>query len=362
MTAPAAVSEFLSARVAAGDFPGCAWRVARGERVLAEGVRGRAMVEPREIPAALDTIWDLASLTKCFVTAPLAARLAAAGLLALVSPLTAVWPDLPADKRTLTLELLLTHASGLPAWAPGYLSIPGKRELYEWLCGIPLERAPGSKLVYSDLGYLLAGVTLEKIGGASLEDLFYQQFARPLNLRDTGFTPPFTAKRRIAASELGNAHETALVAAHPGWAARAAARPRPSELSWGVVHDGNARFLGGVAGHAGLFGSLPELHRLALALVGSELRPVFTERRADDGETVRSLACVLSATKGSAGHGALPGNSCGHAGFTGVSWHYEPDRDRHYLLLTNRTHPRPSPADTTLWRREFLRLAAALPD
>lgn len=362
MTSPDSIQQFLSERSAAGDFPGFAWRVASGERVLAEGIGGRAMVAPREIPVADDTIWDLASLTKCLVTAPLAALLEKAGVVSLSASLEAILPDLPADKRALTLEMLLTHTAGFPAWAPSYLFIDSRRELESWLRAVPLECAPGTRVVYSDLGYLLAGLCVEKLAGMSLEDFFAQQFARPLHLRDTGFNPPFTARRRVAASELGNAHERTLAEANPAFAPRAANHSWPSELLWGTVHDGNARHLGGVAGHAGLFGTLPEVHRLARHLVSGPLREHFTTPRADDGATARSLALVLGRTRGCAADGALAGNSAGHTGFTGVSWHYEPDRDRHFFLMTNRTHPAIPPADTTAWRREFLRRAAMLPE
>ena len=361
MSAPE-ISTFLESRVAAGDFPGYAFRVARGETPLAEGYGGLAMREPREIPVAADTIWDVASLTKPFVTAPLAAALCAAGLFTLDESLRGIFPDLPDDKAALTLSLLLTHTAGLPAWAPVYLFAKDKAALYEFLCGVEFVHPPGTAILYSDLGYLLAGLVVERLAGQGLNDLFDQHFARPLNLRDSGFVPAFIARRRIAASEAGNAHEAEMIAGNPLWTARAAEHPASHELLWGEVHDGNARALGGVAGHAGLFGTVAELNRLAAHLVTSSSRALWLSPRADDGKNRRTLSCVLQSTADSAGHAILPGTAIGHAGFTGVSWHYDPARDRHYFLMTNRTHPHPSKADMQAVRREFLRLASALPD
>jgi CubicO group peptidase (beta-lactamase class C family) len=317
------------------------------------------MTRPREVPVAADTIWDLASLTKPFVTAALAVNAVRAGLYDLNAPLSGLFPDLPEEKAGLTLTNLLTHTAGFPAWAPLYLLIPGKARLYEALCGIPLIAKPGEKILYSDLGYLLAGLALEKLSGQSLSDQFDAQFARPLNLRDTGFNPAFTARRRVAASEVGSACERGKCAADPRWAEAAARYAWRDDVLWGEVHDGNARHFGGIAGHAGLFGTVAELNRLADHLVRGAWRIPFLQPAADDGANRRSLAAVLATTVDSAAFGVLPGTAIGHAGFTGVSWHYQPEPGRHYFLMTNRTHPAIRLHDTAPLRREFLRLAAA---
>lgn len=317
------------------------------------------MTRPRGVPVASDTIWDLASLTKPFVTAALAVNAVRAGLFDLNAPLSGLFPDLPEDKAGLTLTHLLTHTAGFPAWAPLYLFISGKAQLYEALCGIPLTAGPGEKIVYSDLGYLLAGLALEKLAGQSLSDQFDAQLARPLNLRDTGFNPAFTARRRIAASEIGSACEREKCAADPRWADAAARFAWRDDLLWGEVHDGNARHLGGVAGHAGLFGTVAELNRLADHLLRGAWRAPYLQPLADDGANRRSLAAVLATTVDSAASGVLPGTAVGHSGFTGVSWQYRPDSDRHFFLMTNRTHPAIRLHDTLPLRREFLRLAAA---
>jgi hypothetical protein len=104
-----------------------------------------------------------------------------------------------------------------------------------------------------------------------------------------------------------------------------------------------------------------ELNRLAAHLLQGAWRAPFLQPIADDGANRRSLAAVLATTVDSAAFGVLPGTSIGHAGFTGVSWQYRPDTDRHFFLMTNRTHPAVRLHDTTALRREFLRLAAAVP-
>jgi CubicO group peptidase (beta-lactamase class C family) len=359
-----AIEPFLAAKIAAGCFPGASYLVASGERILAEGALGRAVVEPAPIAAGIDTLYDLASLTKPLATALLALLLRRDGLLSLEDPLARHLPAWPAaDERDgITLFDLLVHRSGLPDWRPLYLHADDRAGRVEWLRRVPLAGAPRGVVIYSCLGYILAGFALEAAGGATLQRLFEERVSRPLGIADLLFRPSRALRPRIAATEAGNRRERDLAgeagAGYNGWR---------SELIWGEVHDTNARSLGGVAGNAGLFGTARAIHALAVALLdpargllpGEELRLLrhsATQGLAEE----RSIGFQIAATRGSSAGSDLSPASFGHTGFTGTSLWIDPAAGRIYILLTNRVHPQYRPIDMHAVRREFHALAARL--
>jgi CubicO group peptidase (beta-lactamase class C family) len=207
--------------------------------------------------------------------------------------------------------------------------------------------------VYSDLGYILLGVAIERAAGQSLDALFAARIGAPLGLERLGW--PSTARRfdDAAATESNNDYEREL-----GGPAVAAAALRDA-IPPGEVHDANAWALGGVAGHAGLFGTIDEVARLA----GEILRPerlTFGARAhalllgADAaGRTVGFVAAGAS----SSARGILPDEAPGHTGFTGTSVWLDPARGDVHVLLTNRVHPHVPPEPFHLVRRAFHRLA-----
>lgn len=359
-----AIEEFLRARIAAGDFPGASYLVAEGDRSLAEGALGLAVSQPRSIPVARDTLYDLASLTKPLAGALVALRLESEGRLRLDDPLARHLPRwAPRDERSgITLEDLLAHRSGLPAWAPLYLHATDRESRIDWLATSPLARRPGSGVVYSDLGYILLGFALEHAGGASLDRLFAERVAGPLGLQDVLFRPPAALRGRISATEAGTGREVELA----GEAARRYNGWR-TEVIWGEVHDQNAYTLGGVSAHAGLFGTARAVGVVAGAILGPEggilaegqrarLRTNLTSGLSED----RSIGFQLASTAGSSAGRSLSPASFGHTGFTGTSLWIDPEARRVYVLLTNRVHPRFRSLNMNAIRREFHELAAAL--
>jgi CubicO group peptidase (beta-lactamase class C family) len=359
MTPANSISSFLSERIAAGDFPSAVYLVAeRGREVFADAL-GNAVVEPKKIPATLETIYDLASLTKPLITGLLCSRRIELGELTLDSSVSHYLPEFDRpDKNMITVRELLTHSSGLPAWRPLYILTKGEPDrAMAAIASLDLEYKPGTRVVYSDLGFITLGLLLERLTGKRLADLAQSQIIRPLNLKRTFFNPERAMQTGIAACELGNSYEQNTcretnAGEYENWR---------QDLIWGEVHDGNAYFLGGAAGHAGLFSTAGETLGLANQFIASQtqlLKPetceLFRTNMTEGMEEARSIAWKLAASRESSAGPDLPRDSFGHAGFTGTSCWIDPQHDRVFLLLTNRTHARKLPFENINGvRRQF---------
>ena len=359
------ISSFLDERIAAGDFPSAVYLVGeKGSTIIADA-RGNAVVNAQPIPANLATIYDLASLTKPLVTGLLCSRRIEAGEITLDSSLAHYLAEFDrTDKQDITVRHLLTHASGLPAWQPLYVLAEGERDrAVAALANLKLEYKPGTRVVYSDLSFILLGFLLERMTSNLLAQLAREEIIEPLKLQHTFFNPEKAMQTGIAACETGNAYEREM------WSASGGSEYRDwrKDLIWGEVHDGNAHFLGGAAGHAGLFSTAAETFVLAQQfiageskLLGPETCGMFRENMTPNLEEARSLGWQLAATKDSTAGTDLPGDSFGHTGFTGTSCWIDPQHERVFILLTNRTHARALPfANINGVRRRFHSLAVA---
>lgn len=363
------ISSFLAGRIAAGDFPSAVYVVGVGARVvLADALGHAAKTESQQYPATLETIYDLASLTKPLVTGLLCARRIESGEIELDEAVARFLPEFDsADKRAVTLRQLLTHTSGLPAWRPLYLSTGGEMErALQAIADEPLEAAPGTRVRYSDLGFIALGFLLERMTGAPLSEIARHEIFEPLKLKRTFFNPKPAMQTEIAASELGNFYERQMC---EGMEAGAQINWR-EHLIRGEVHDGNAYFLGGAAGHAGLFSTARETFRLATQFLPDQtelLKPetcaLFRMNITAGLEEARSVAWQLAQTQDSTAGPHLSPDSFGHLGFTGTSCWIDAQRQRSFVLLTNRTHARQLPfANINSVRRQFHALAAAALD
>ncbi|MDR2367629.1 MAG: serine hydrolase, partial [Deltaproteobacteria bacterium] len=249
------VSAYLEAAVSGNVFPGCVLAhgsPARGEvGFLWAGHRGlsrnRVLVGP-------DLVYDLASMTKVLSTAFLLAIAVGEGLIGLGTEIRCLnWP-VPDEIKGLRVEDLLTHQSGLPRWRPYYLDkgLANRDRLIETILREPKESKLGHETLYSDLNFILLGFVLETIYGSDLKTLFAERIARPLGLRFTGFGPnPLECP--VAPTEDGPRLGGPL-----DWPGVKVLGPVPL----GRVHDDNAAFLSGQAGHAGLFGPAGEIWRI----------------------------------------------------------------------------------------------------
>ena len=344
------LARVLGEQIAAGAMPAAQWWVGGPDGPASKGVLGQDVTE--------ETPFDLASLTKPLATSLLAILLERDGRLRLASTLGSIFPELrPTPYAPATLRDAAYHRAGFAAWRALYLEGVTREDYVRAIASTPPEVPPGTML-YSDLGYLLLGFAVERAGGAALDRLFEERVARPLSLSRCGFPGRSDRFRDAAATERGNEYERSLASAGAD-----DTRFR-RDLIRGTVHDGNAWGLGGVAGHAGLFGTAADVARIAMAMLEpprlGRPRGIFeamlTAVVTDGGRTVG----LLTATATESVKGILADDAVGHFGFTGTSLWIEPGTSRIYVLLTNRVHPTVPVEDFVPTRRAFHVAAASL--
>ena len=325
------MSRFEAARTILLDgtataFPSAVVEVGRHDDILWQDAFGTTSREPDSPSTALDTVFDLASLTKVIATTTLTMVAVDNGCLALTDPVSRWLPDWRGDDRAaVTIEDLLTHASGLTAHLPFFRDHQGRQEYQHAICSLPLEYAPRSASLYSDLGFILLGFVLEDALGVPIDTRF-DDLARRHAWADVGFRPGPTLRGRAAPTEVDT------------WRGR---------LLTGEVHDENAWALGGVAGHAGLFGTARGVGSFAQtilagflgegALVPRDTFDRFATRSAVVGSS-RALGWDTMLTTSSCGT-RMSSRAIGHTGFTGTSLWVDPEADVYVVLLTNRVYP-----------------------
>jgi len=302
-------SRMISSCLRSGIFSGAVWRIAAKGRVVSTGSVGLAKRTPSTRPMRIDTIFDLASLTKPICTGTLCLMMVESGQLSLGEHPAEYLRELkPSWAREITIGQLLSHSSGLPAGIPlrKMCSKPG--EILDAFSRIELVYGPGTGALYSDAGFVLLGLLLERASGEVLAALFNKRVANRLGLKDTMFKPPLENKERIAAT--------------------------------------NARFMGGVSGHAGLFSTVEDLEKFCWSLLGEgeELLSPSTVRMAtravsrDDGNVFGLSWFKRRSPLNPAGRMMSPA-AFGHTGYTGTSIWIDPERSAFVILLTNRVHP-----------------------
>lgn len=330
-----------SAAVDEGVAPGLVVLVAASGQTLFHEAFGARQVHPRRLPALPDTVYDVASLTKAVSTSVLAMQEVGAARLELDARAAALVPELGGPGRDeITVRQLLSHCSGLPAHRPFWKQAaesPAERLAIERLAARePLEYPPGTRAVYSDLGFIVLGWLLERLTGARLDTLFRERVAAPLGLGATSFVnladPDARARllgdRSVAATQIS-------VERHG--------------LVLGEVDDPNAFAMGGIAGHAGLFSTAAELAVIAAALVAAwhggeaglvtpEVIRQFWSPSGVPGSTWR-LGWDGPAASGSQAGEHLSRAAVGHLAFTGCSLWIDPAREVVIVLLSNRVHP-----------------------
>ncbi len=342
------VHRLLEDCVGDGWMPSAAWCIRQGDLRVAAGVAGAAL--------DITTPFDLASLTKPLATAPLLVLAEQEGQLDLDAPAESLLPELGGSRfAEQSLVALATHRAGLPAWSPLCASASDLSGYVERIASMPAAVPPGRTL-YSDLGYILLGAILERVAGVPLERLFRQRIAEPLGLARTGYPGTSERFRDAAPTETGNRYERAMAGAE-------GRRHRWREDSiCGQVHDANAWGLGGIAGHAGLFGTVDEVARMGSELLDGDRLSIGSRarRRLLDVPSSGSERTVgfVTAAGSRAARGILPASAPGHTGFTGTSIWLDLDRRRVYVLLTNRIHPRVANRDFQRVRRAFHRVAS----
>ncbi|MDQ3635872.1 MAG: serine hydrolase [Acidobacteriota bacterium] len=364
------ISKFLQSKIDAGDFPSAVYLIAEKGEIKLQDALGFAVVEPEKIEAKLETIFDLASLTKVLVTGLLCAKLIEIGSINLSDKIAKYFSEFDTDeKRKITIENLLTHNSGFQSWLPFYLISDSKFQISEKIASKLLENKINKKVVYSDLNFLMLGFLVEKVFGKPLDEVAKQEIFKPLNLQNTFFNPSKKLIKQTAASEKGNAFER-QTCKDLGYKIQNLKSEFRNQIIWGEVHDNNCYFMDGVAGHAGLFSIAFEVFKIAQQFLAESsvlLKPetckLFRTNFTKGLNQARSIAFQLAETKDSTASEALAKDSFGHLGFTGTSLWIEPSKERIFILLTNRTHNRELPlADLKETRQNFHRIATEILD
>lgn len=304
------------------------------------------------------TVFDLASVTKVVATTTMAMLLYERGLLELDAPIIGTLPEFLLDstgktdphRHDVTFRMLLAHSSGLPAYEKLFLKADSREDFISAAFTVPLSIEPGTRAEYSDIGFIILGIALERIAGEQLDVFCQREIFGPLGMSNTMFSPPMEMLTRIAptADEREEREETPGLAAR-GDTERIDAAPKSrtgfrNRIIQGEVQDENAFVLGGVAGHAGLFSTAEEIGRFANALLYGGipiLQPrtvaLFTRRDTTPGSS-RALGWDTPSSPSQSGQ-YFGANSYGHLGYTGTSLWIDPDRRLSITLLTNRTWP-----------------------
>jgi uncharacterized protein YbbC (DUF1343 family) len=309
-----------------GLIPGAVLLIGHGEKIAYLKAYGNRAIVPSREPMTLDTIFDIASLTKVVATTPAIMKLYEQGKIRLTAPVTTYLPEFQGGNSNITVRDLMTHYSGLP---PDLVLDPPWRGYETGIAKamrVKPTNPPGEKFVYSDINFELLGEIVRRVSGQPLDEFARAQIWEPLGMNETMFRPPAALRARIAPTEID---------------------PATGQPFRGVVHDPTARYMGGVAGHAGVFTTAADLARFAQTMLDrgrSVFLPAtvarFTERASPPNQTaVRSLGWDIDSPYSSP-RGGFPIGSYGHTGFTGTSLWIDPSSDTYVILLTNAVHPK----------------------
>ena len=329
-------ADLLETAVRDGVTPGGVLLVARRGAVVLERAAGRLTYDEGSPAVTPSTIYDLASLTKIIATTTLMMRRVEAGALDLDATAASYLPELEGSPvGDATLRDLLAHSSGLPCCTELFREVgegldrdEARARYLEHIAGTELEVGRREQAIYSDLGVLLLGEILERSSGRGLDDLVQAEVLDPLGLADSGYLPDESLRGQTAPTEFDS------------WRGR---------LPHGEVHDENTLALGGIAPHAGLFGTAGDVAAFGQAmlnggvyggqrLAGAETVALFTRRAELVPGSSRALGWDTPSEPSSAGR-YFSSRSFGHTGFTGTSLWIDPELDLIVVLLTNRVHP-----------------------
>ncbi len=325
-----AAFSILQEAIAQRAFPGASVAVTRRGQLIALKAFGHFMYESSSPTPDAGTLFDLASLTKVVATTSMAMLLYERGLLDLEAPVAGIVPEFCAAERGLrrrevAFRMLLAHSSGLPAYERLFLQARTRDELLHAALTVPLANNPGTHAVYSDIGFIILGIALERLADESLDRFCQREIFAPLGMTNTTFNPPTEIRTMI-----------------PPTADDQTFRHRVIQ---GEVQDENASILGGVAGHAGVFSNAADLGRFADSMLRSgrsifrpETIALFTRRESSPADTSRALGWDRPSAPSQSGKyfGAA---SFGHLGYTGTSLWIDSARQLSITLLTNRTWP-----------------------
>lgn len=332
----AALDPLIETAIQDGKMPGCVVCIGRRGKIASLKAYGRRSLEPTMEDMNIDTVFDLASLTKPIATATSAMILVEQGTLKLDAPVAAYLPDFAANgKESVTVEQLLIHTSGLIPDNAIADYADGPKKAIDRVLALNLKTPPGERFAYSDMNFVVLAELIKKVSGQNVHEFSQQHIFQPLGMKETMFLPGEALRQRAAPTE-----------------------KRGDVWMRGEVHDPRAHKLGGIAGHAGLFSTAEDLAIYASAMLGrgeyggvrimkeatwqEMTRPRTVHGRGNDDKPYDGLRGLgwdmrtgYSINRGQ----GMSDSAIGHGGFTGTGIWIDPDRDLFVIFLSNRVHP-----------------------
>lgn len=323
-----AVRNFLQREIDLQVTPGAVVRVRHKRKIFLDEAVGTNSLDEDNVPITSSHLFDMASLTKVMVTLPAILQICEAGEIHLHDKVTTFIPSFKKrGKESVTIKQLLTHSSGLTAHRPYFEKRLSAVQVLKEIEEEQLEYAPDTNVVYSDLGFILLMEVIEKVTGQKIDEYAQQYLFGPMGMKDTGYRPT-SERQRYAPTEYYD---------------------HLQDHKYGIVHDDNTEFMGGISGHAGLFSTMEDLS-------------VFTEMLENDGlhegkkildprwlalsrrnftpfaEESRGLGWQLKGSGASPAGDLMSDSTYGHTGFTGTSFYIDPEQELTVMLLTNRVY------------------------
>lgn len=346
------VDAVIQQAILEGQIPGAVLLVGHDGQVIYRKAYGSRALEPRREPMTLDTIFDLASLTKVVATTPAVMQLVEQGKVRLNDPLAKYLPDFAqSGKEDITVRQLLTHYSGLPPDLDLKAPWTGKETAYRMAFAATLQDPPGSRFSYSDINFIMLGALVERVSGETLDEYCQRRIFTPLKMTHTRFVPP--------------------AAPRAGWIQKIAPTQydENEHMLRAVVHDPTVRRMGGVAGQAGLFSTADDLAKFAQAMLNGgggilsaeSVQKMTRPEQPPSAPVLRGFGWDIDSPYSSNRGDLLPVGGYGHTGFTGTSLWIDPTTKTYIILLTNAVHPRGKGNAMALRSKVATAIAAALP-
>ena len=342
------VDAVIQQAISDGTIPGAVLIVGHDGQVIYRRAYGARALEPRREVMTLDTVFDLASLTKVIVTTTAVMQLVEKGTVRLNDPVAKYLPEFAQNgKEDITVRQLLTHYSGLAPDLDLKIGWEGKQTAYGMAMALTPEDPPGSKFSYSDINFIVLGELVERVSGETLDGYAARHIFVPLKMLHTRFVPPAVWRPRIAPTQYDE----------------------NERMLRGVVHDPTARRMGGVAGHAGLFSTADDLAKYAQALLNGgdgilsalSVEKMTRPEQPPAAPVLRGFGWDIDSPFSSNRGDLFPVGSFGHTGFTGTSMWIDPTTKSYVILLTNAVHPRGKSNAIALRSKVATAVAAALP-
>jgi uncharacterized protein YbbC (DUF1343 family)/CubicO group peptidase (beta-lactamase class C family) len=322
----------VEAAIQAKKIPGAVVLIGHEGRVVYRKAFGESSLVPERRVMTAETIFDLASMTKVVATTTAVMQLVEQGKIELSAPVSDYWPEFKQNgKELVTIRELLTHYSGLPPDLELKPAWTGYDTAMQMIVASKLDLPPGTRFVYSDINFETLGEIVRRVSGEPLDVYCAEHIFKPLGMKDTLFTPPASLRGRIAPTQYE--HGTS------------------GPVLLGVVHDPTARFMGGVAGHAGLFSTADDISIFAQMVLNGgvyngarilsplSIEKMTTPQTPPDQMALRGLGWDIDSPFASNRGELFSVGSFGHTGYTGTSIWIDPVTQTYVILLTNRVHP-----------------------